>query len=215
MLRDLDFDAIEKKIENAYRSGGYQLGWRMFSCTRSAVQNGRVAFVSMNPGGRIKPTNHPSLCVEHGNAYLDEQWDNHASGAAPLQQQVRLLFNRLRVPIGEIVSGHLVPFRSPDWASLNDKGYAISAGSQIWKDLMAVHPFDLVITMGGDVRDEMKKLLGARNGEKISVGWGNISGERAIFKGGVLVGLPHLSRFGLMGREQSEEGLRRLFEGFF
>ncbi len=215
MLREIDFAAIEKKIENAYQAGGHQLGWRMFSCTRSAVENGRVAFISMNPGGSVNPADHPTLCVERGNAYLDEKWGEYASGAAPLQKQVRILFEKLRVPVEGIVSGHFVPFRSTSWDSLNNKEDAIKIGSWVWKEILAAHPFDLIITMGGDIWDELKNILDVRGGEKISVEWDKVAGERASYKNGVLIGLPYLGQYKIMGREKSEEALTKLFEGFF
>ena len=46
--------------------------------------------------------------------------------------------------------------------------------------------------------------------ERISVGWGNICGERGAFEGGLLVGIPHLSRFSIVTRSESQPGLKRL-----
>jgi len=127
------------------------------------------------------------------------------------------LFHGLRVKPQEVLAGHLVPFRSPSWASLRNPDSAVRFGEQIWREVLAHAKPKLVIAMGGEALVPITRVLGVNAGNmgKIRVGWGNISGTRARFSGGVCVGLPHLSRFKIMGRPESKEGLARLFEGFW
>lgn len=66
--------------------------------------------------------------------------------------------------------------------------------------------------MSNTVTNEMAKMLDGTLVKKIPLGWGNISGSRYRFDNGVLIGLPHLSRFKIFNRAKSKEGLAILFD---
>jgi hypothetical protein len=65
--------------------------------------------------------------------------------------------------------------------------------------------------MGGETYASLCRILGATAAKSVPVGWGNASARRAVFKGGSIVGLPHLSRFGIVTRAKSEAALREIF----
>ncbi|MBC6406614.1 MAG: hypothetical protein GDA40_00240 [Rhodobacteraceae bacterium] len=218
MSKKFDHKALRARIERAYAQSGNTLGWRFLASPCSTLERAEVAFVGLNPAGTHHPPDHPTLCTEPGeSAYVHEQWPGHSPGYAPLQIQMQKLFHGLRVKPQEVLAGHLVPFRSPSWASLRNPDSAVRFGEQIWREVLAHAKPKLVIAMGGEALVPITRVLGVNAGNmgKIRVGWGNISGTRARFSGGVCVGLPHLSRFKIMGRPESKEGLARLFEGFW
>ena len=104
-----------------------------------------------------------------------------------------------------------MPFRSPDWASLHDREQALKFGVSLWREVLAHARPELVVGMGRETTGALAAMLDVRNVQRVPIGWGKIAGVRADFANGTLVGLPHLSRFGIMLRPQSEEGLRTLF----
>ena len=66
--------------------------------------------------------------------------------------------------------------------------------------------------MSGETTKSVADLLGVHDMLRFPVGWCKITATRGKFGGGVLIGLPHLSRFGIMNRAASAACLDRLFE---
>lgn len=56
----------------------------------------------------------------------------------------------------------------------------------------------------------LAEILGAGVPERIPLNWGKYEGSRAAFRKGILIGFPHLSRFGIMTRPASASALARL-----
>jgi hypothetical protein len=52
----------------------------------------------------------------------------------------------------------------------------------------------------------------AENQIAVPIGWGNVKAFAADFPGGRIVGLPHLSRYSVIGRQKSETALKSLFD---
>ncbi len=132
-------------------------------------------------------------------------------GESKLQKQVLALFERLGEKPENVLSGNLIPFRSPDWKSLKEPQSAIEFGEELWSTVLRNAQPSLVVTMGSQVLDSVSRLLQVRDVQKISVGWGNITASKGRFSGGTFVGLPHLSRFGIMNRPESASCLEKLF----
>jgi hypothetical protein len=127
-----------------------------------------------------------------------------------LQRQVLALFKKIGERPEAVLAGNLVPFRSPSWKALPDRERALAFGKSIWKDILAeVHP-QLVIGMGGVAFKALGAILGVRDTERIPVDWGSVCGKRGSFAGGTLIGIPHLSRFPIITRAESQPGMRRL-----
>ncbi|MEC9431600.1 MAG: hypothetical protein VYD87_01725 [Pseudomonadota bacterium] len=202
---------LSNRIERAYRASGNELGWRFLASPANVLDSAEVAFLGLNPGGRVRPTDHAEFAMPAGSAYVVESWAGHLPGGSPLQRQVRALFNGLAVEPEDVLAGNLVPFRSPDWASLHDREQALKFGIGLWREVLALARPELVIGMGRETTGALATMLDARNVQRVPIGWGKIAGVRADFANGTLVGLPHLSRFGIMLRPQSEAGLRTLF----
>lgn len=202
---------LSERIECAYRASGNQLGWRLLASPPYVLDRSEVAFLGLNPAGRIRPHDHAEFAMPSGSAYVVEQWAGHPPGRSPLQRQVRALFAGLAVQPEDVLAGNLVPFRSPNWASLENRKEAMKFGVEIWRELLAHTRPKLIIGMGGEVTAALSASLNTRREKRIPVGWGNVTGLKADFSNGTLIGLPHLSRFAIMLRPKSQQGIRSLF----
>ncbi len=197
---------LKDRIERQYAAGGYELGWRLLYSPQAVLDGARVAFIGLNPGGSSRPKDHAEFAMEHGSAYAVESWP----AASKLQRQVLALFHMIGESPEAVLAGNFVPFRSPNWNALPDKQGALAFGKGIWKDILAEVRPQLVICMGSDVLAALSDILHVRETESVSVGWGNITGERGEFASGTLIRIPHLSRFGIITRVESQSGLLKL-----
>ena len=211
MSDSMDRAELLERIERAYSASSNKLGWRFLASPDCVLEEAQVAFLGLNPGGKFAPPDHAEFAMLSGSAYVDEKWAGHLPGDSPLQRQVRALFKCLAVEPEDVLAGNLVPFRSPNWISLKDRDHALKFGIELWRDVLAHACPKLVIGMGREVTTALAVVLGARNEQRIPIGWGRITGMRADFDNGTLIGVPHLSRFRIMLRPESQDGLRRLF----
>lgn len=203
---------LERRIEREYKACGYSLGWRLLYSPLHVLDGARVAFLAMNPGGNIERPDHAEFAMEAGSAYRDEHWKRSGGpGTSKLQRQVLALFKKLGEKPEDVLSGNLVPFRSPDWDNLVERDRAVAFGKNIWKEIFTRANPSLVIGAGTPVREALIEILDVEITDEIPVNWGTLMGHRGQFAGGIYVGIPHLSRFGIMTRPSSEDGVKRLF----
>ncbi len=153
------------------------------------------------------------FAMERGNAYVDESWDGAKPGTRPLQRQVRALFEGLGVEPQSVLAGHLVPFRSRSWKQLKNKDSSLRLGKSLWSDILERAKPTLIVGMGHQVFEPLSQILKATNANptRVGVGWGNVTAVKAIISNGSLVVLPHLSRFGIITRQESADALKALF----
>lgn len=211
-----DADHLEAVIQRHYESRlrrypDTALGWRLLYSPRRVLSGARVALLGMNPGGRSVNPAHGEFSSEAGSAYRKsvEDWGSNST----LQNQVIALFQRLRVSPEDVLAGNLVPFRSPSEKTLLEASDAIAFGKTIWGEIFAKVRPELVITMGHTTNREISRLLGVRSSRVYPTGWGNYTASRGDFPAGTWIGLPHLSRFGIMTRDASQRELDELFAG--
>ncbi|MGQ3673559.1 uracil-DNA glycosylase family protein [Xanthobacter sp. TB0136] len=202
---------LRARIETFEREHGYGLGWRLLASPAAVLEKADIAFIGLNPAGQVRPPDHPDLAPAQGSAYSTESWAGHAPGESPLQKQARTLFHHLGVRPEQVLAGNLVPFRSPSWAELPHRKAARTFGETLWKDILARARPRLVICMGAEVFGSVGQLLEAGEPCAISLGWGKIQGARARFGRGTIIRLPHLSRFRIITRAESRDGLKSLF----
>jgi hypothetical protein len=198
-------------ISTAYIESKNSCGWRLLASPPSVVEGAEVAFIGLNPGGSFQPDDHADFAMERGSAYVVEAWGTNQAGSNPLQTQVRALFSGLSVEPENVLAGNLVPFRSPNWKSLQRRDFSLNFGELLWADILKRARPGLIIGMGRDVFAPLTRILGATGIQTVAIGWGNVKATKATFKGGALVVLPHLSRFGFITREKSAGALRDLF----
>lgn len=202
---------LQERIETAYAASGNDLGWRFLYSPAAVLERADVAFLGLNPGGSERPSDHAKFCMAGGSAYAEESWAGFPPGQSPLQRQVLLLFQRLEVRPADVLAGNLVPFRSPNWERLADRQQALRFGRALWADVLEQVRPKLVISMGGVANEAVAAMLSVAGLRSVPVAWGQVSAVAGRFDGGRFVGLPHLSRFGIISRPQSAEALKELF----
>ena len=208
-------DMLRERIEAAYRISGNKLGWRLLYSPEAVLDGAEIAFIGLNPGGREKPADHAEFCMERGSAYAREGWAGHAPAESPLQRQVLLLFKKLGVRREDVLAGNLVPFKSPDWTRLSNSAQALSFGRALWRDILHQVAPKLVVSMGEVTNEAVAGLPGVRRLTFVRVNWGNVSASEATFDRGKFIGLPHLSRFGIVSRPESLSPLRNVFGDYW
>jgi hypothetical protein len=203
---------LKKRIAAAYAESGNRLGWRLLASPSAVLDAAQIAFIGLNPGGSERPDDQPEFSMPHGSGYVLETWKTKAGpGASPLQRQVRTLFEKLGIAPERVLAGNLVPFRSPSWASLQNSQASLRFGEAIWSEIIQAAKPKLVIGMGAQTNQSLAHILGTRHQEIVPIGWGNLTASRSDFSSGTLVGLPHLSRFGVITRASSQDALKHLF----
>lgn len=153
-------EQLTYEIQGAYEASGNELGWRLLSSPASTLRSAEVAFIGLNPGGSQAEPDHDGLCMPEGfSAYVDEVWGagKYARGQAPLQKQMRALFERLGVAPHEVLAGNLIPFRSPDLKSLINKDSSITFGSDLWSEILGKASPGMVVCIGGSGREAVDK----------------------------------------------------------
>jgi hypothetical protein len=202
------------EIQAEHERLGHKLGWRLFTCPAQNIETASVALITINPGG--SKFEEPRWSVEAGSAYAIESWKDRPPGQESLQRQVRRMFEIMAVKSEEVLSGYLVPFRSSTWNALENKQASKEFGLSIWRDILDRPKPRTVIAFGKDIADDIASLLDAKGCKKYSAGWGEQTIDTFHHgSGGKLIVLPHLSRFSLFNRPQSEEAFLKAALGSF
>ena len=204
---------LARQIDREYKSLGHTLGWRFLTCPAAAVSpKTEVVFITLNPGGDVDRPDHPRFSCEEGSAYLIESWGGQRPGHSHLQVQVQALFERFGISFDETLSGQLVPFRSPSWDELPRQKESLAFGQRLWTQVIDIVQPSLVIGMGKTVlRRPLRQILGTPvDSIDVPLNWGPVTAGLDWFSGCALITLPHLSRFGIMTRPQSESAISEL-----
>ena len=198
-------------IESEYEKLGHTLGWRFLTCPEQNISTATTALVTINPGGSSYEP--PAWSVESGSAYVVESWKDYAPGQEKLQLQVQRMFQVMGMKPEQVLSGYLVPFRSSGWAELPRKSESLRFGASLWREVFKRANIDTVVSFGKDTATYMAELLEAEREVPLPAGWGSLTIDRYRFgTGGRLIVIPHLSRFGLFGRPNSESQFRTAME---
>ena len=206
-------DELRARIERRYVDGGYRLGWRLLYSPAVVLEGTRVAFVGLNPGGGVRRDDHAEFAMSSGSAWVVESWKGRPPGKAPLQRKVLSLFELLGEKPEAVLSGNLVPFRSPDWDALpGDKKALVSFGKDLWRDMILRARPSLVIACGTCPFNALRQALGGTKPEKYGLDWGRVAARRCVWPGGELVGLPHLSHYQVVTSRR--DAILRLLRGF-
>lgn len=203
----------EQRIQTAYEQSGNECGWRFLCSHRSTMQTATVAFIGLNPGGNAPEPERDGFDMSEGTtAYTHESWGGAAPGESKLQKQVIAVFERLGQRPEDVLSGNLIPFRSPEIAALKSPEFSREFGESLWREILAQAPVDTVVTMGADARDAVWRMLGAINVQKVSYQWGKETASKARSQSGHrLIALPHLSRRQIMLTPKRQAALEELF----
>jgi|SRR5215211_7051137 len=223
---DLFAEAVND-IEQAYEDLGHQLGWRfLYSPASTLSEDTELMFSGINPGGAHYQPPVPS--VEEGNAYRVERWGSHGQPNG-LQAQVRLLYESLSEKLDQratslmdqTLATNLCPFRSPSWDLLPKRAESIMFSKRLWSSVFRSISPKVVICLTGTPFDHFEDVLTRKGFEmtemrKEPIGWGNVTYSSSRYRsenGNVLmVRLPHLSRYKVFGRPESQHAIDRLTE---
>jgi hypothetical protein len=191
------------EIDAAYKKLRLKHGWTFMGTDARTLREARVSFVGLNPGGGRPEDNYEYEGIWHvpnGNGYFDEKWGSNNSDST-LQRQVKEWHRIIEVNEKESFCANFVPFRSPDWNSLDRKDECLKFAERLWTWVLKVSPATLLVTMGKLPARYLAKLLIAKPIAYLPTGWGRQTidvwdspdGRRVI-------GMPHPSRFALFGR---------------
>jgi hypothetical protein len=188
-----------QEIQDEHDRLGHRLGWRWLATPMSTLHSASVAIITLNPGGKYYEA--PILSCENGNAYFDESWKGRLAGSDPLQIQIQRLIALSGAAKANVCIGHLVPFRSPDWSSLDRKRESTTYGFSLWDGAIRASQFKTIFMIGNDTTQALTERLGARLIGYVQTGWGSVAASHwSSGNGRTLIGLPHLSRFAVLGR---------------
>lgn len=220
----LSFEQAVQSIRREYEALGHDLGWRFLCVSKQVLAlNPKIVFLTLNPGGRIVPLDHPAESCETGASYVVEQWGASRPGAHKLQRQVQELFaaiqrqvsptDRSGVSIDESLVGYFVPFRSPRFADLHRPKESLAFAGNLWDSLLSPLTPRLLLAIDPKTFSHMDKICRTRGGKLISseslpTGWGNVSADVIEYRfddhSAMVVRLPHLSTFQLFSRRECE-----------
>jgi hypothetical protein len=222
------FTKYAEEIGRKYQEFGYKLGWSfLYTPAKTLSSKTRIVFIGLNPGGFNPEKPMPSY--EKGNAYRIERWGHNGqmSEMSNLQKQICNFFEQVAFKIGEspehlmdsTLAANFCPFRSGNWAKLKNKKEAIKFSKSLWSGLFDELKPSVVVCLGNETFFQIYPVLTKKGfkelrSEKLETGWGKIKchvihlnlRRRKI----ILVGLPHLSRFGIFGRHSVRSELKDL-----
>lgn len=209
----IDADQLHLDIRTAYSTCGNSQGWRFLYSPATVLQNADVAVIGLNPGGSEQVVGHGEFAMADGlSAYRDEEWKaSYKAGQEPLQRQILKLFERLGLQPEEALAGNLVPWRSSSWHTLNKRSEALAFGFKVWREIFRSVQPTTVVAIGNETSRQVAALLGVSELTKVPVGWGNVSGSFGSNGKQRLICLPHLSRFQIITKAESQKGLENLF----
>lgn len=189
-----------KAIQLEYERLGYSDGWAFAMTPFSKLSTADTIFVGLNPGGSAS-SDDCHWDSPTGNAYFVGNWqDNGGSEPKPIQTQVRLLHTLLELDENDVFAAQFIPFRSPDFARLGKRDEATQFGKKLWEWVLPQTNAKRFICMGMEPWWHISKLLNAMTLEPVASGWGKVKIRRAISESGqLIVGLPHPSRYLLLG----------------
>jgi hypothetical protein len=122
----------------------------------------------------------------------------------------------------ETLASNFCPFRSASWDALANRERSGAFSQALWRDVwphvLGQVERPVMICNGIHVRRLFRLVLegqGARlvgTPERGRVGWGQQTYELAEYDTAVVVTLPHLSRFAIFGRPESQHAVDRVVE---
>jgi hypothetical protein len=224
------FDSLVERFERAYVDLRHSLGWRfLYTPRRTFDAPSHLLFVGMNPGRNPAASQHvgsvPS--VEAGNAYrVETDWGARGTGH---QEQVRLLYRELARRLGrddvellmdETLASNFCPFRSSAWDALPNPKESIEFSFELWRDVwrhvLGHVERPVMICNGKDALSYFSTVLESQGAGLLQtaeidrVGWGEQTYEIRQYDTAVLVAVPHLSRYQIVGRTESQQAVDRI-----
>lgn len=228
-----------ESIEAAYAQLGHQRGWRFLAGPRRTfTASTRFVFITLNPAGTHEDPAHPRTSSENGSAYWIESWKGYPVGTEPLQFQVQELFARIARIVGasepardfvetHVLMAYFVPFRSPNYNELHQRGESIAFACRLWSDILAGWMPQTILTIGQKTFKNLSRIISDRpaalvtDRQQFPTGWGDYKAEAYRFRileheeVVKLARLPHLSRFRLMSNDACRQPVQKFLNYVF
>lgn len=228
------FDQLVMEIKNTYKKTDNNLGWRFLATSKDTIENNSgIYLITQNPGGNTIIETHGVASCENGPAYIIEKWkSSKLPGESKLQIQFKLLFKNLarkynydnyKELLTQSLCGYFIPFRSPNYDSLLDKNKSIKLGKSLWRRIIENNNPYIIITIDKITNKYLKEIIldlkyNFVKEVRYPIGWGNYKATVLIYKDKKeylkLLHFPHLSRFSIFGRSNSERYIKYIFEDF-
>lgn len=213
-------DLARGHIDTVYRRDIHTGGWRMFYSPPDTLLKSDVVFIGMNPGGGDEDADtEPRIFTLPGqSSYVHEVWARSTPpGESRLQKQVRAFFKHIGTDPWDALCGNIVPFRSRDWHRLALRNAAIRAGQAVWREAYKIRPRKLTLCMGRDTKDALVSGVLTRpvHIKDVDLKWGakrKIQGSLWTYESGLLIHMPHLSRYSVFDRAASENAVNELMD---
>jgi len=140
--------------------------------------------------------------VPEGNIYFSKAWGGGDHYTA-LQRQLLRWHELLGFGPTQTIGANFVPFRSRNWVELASPEESIRFAETLWKEVVAVTPARLFITMGKDAAWYVARAIGGRSFAHLPTGWGKQMIDVYDAPGGRrIVAMPHPSRYQIFGRAE-------------
>jgi len=199
-------------LKDSEKTLGFTNGFKPLYCPWKTLHTAKVAFLSLNPGRAPDNAEMRVTSDERGNSYEVEKYTTRS----PLTAQFLLLCDLIGLRPSEVLTGVAAPFRSDNWQELSPhqrKG-SLDIGRRFWEKPLSCPALKMIITCSSEATKLAVSITGARPDTEVSAAWGNIRLRRFVSDSGkVVIQLPHLSRFRLLGRPASEAAILSLIDG--
>ena len=114
--------------------------------------------------------------------------------------------------LNKSLAAYFVPFRSPTFKSLDHSDRAMDFAAQLWTHIFEVIDPRLIITIDRGTTERLSSILSRKLDtrsvtQRFPIGWSTYKAEILAFDSATkcrMVRFPHLSRFRVFGRPQSQ-----------
>lgn len=199
---------LNERIEEKYLELGHQLGWRLLYSPLGVMDGARVAFIGLNPGGGTDDPDHGRMTPRTGSAYVTELWKGREAGEEKLQRRAQDVFSLVGVEPESVLAGNIVLFRHPNWKDTPQLRQAKAFGLEIWQEILRRASPRLNVCIGVEAFDLVRHLVSAGEPLSCPASHGTWLVRRALFDGGIVAGLPHLSRYDFAGHPARTAAVR-------
>ncbi|MCY4427040.1 MAG: hypothetical protein OXC05_08430 [Halieaceae bacterium] len=205
----MDLRYWEQVLADEEKRLGLDDGYKFVFGPWDTLNHAEIAFLSLNPGKCPDDFVKRTISDERGNSYEVEQ----DTTISPITNQFLRLARLLGVAPRGVLAGVVAPFRSGQWNdfSKRQKDESLALGRRFWMGPLKRPDLRLILVCSEEAAKLVVDVTGASFDIETPAGWGNVKLRRYRCGGGkVVVHLPHLSRFRLLGRTQSEAALREI-----
>lgn len=202
----MDRDYWQTLLTQEEHSRGYSDGFKLLYCPWRLLDTAETLFLSPNPGNDPSGEFMRIASDERGNSYLVKREARHS----PIAEQYLKLCHFIGEDPEEVLTGTLMPFRTPDWKPLRDAPN-IAVARPFWTQVLATGRIKRIFCIGRIVEDAVVDLTGARLRQQVPAKWGTLQIREYETPGGVQVyGLLHLSTYKMFSRPECLSALETL-----